>query len=160
MRTLKASFIGAVLATAILFTACTTTNTTTGEKVFDPEKTAMILAPLKPAIAIGVQEGVKAKPEIAAYLTITVNVLDSMLAEPGNIERSAIKAALLQIQWGDVDAETKARVIGLGSELVLSYYDILTAYVIRDAVNADQGLRMALETLRDGIALGLLPGGQ
>lgn len=150
-----------VAAAALLFTGCTTLNPVTGEREFDQAKTAAALAPMETAIAGAVKFAAEADVNSGVGLRIAEQVITNLLATEGSIPRDTIMARIMEIEIDGMSPQQQSDLKVLLGNLILDNYDILVAYVFRQGLSPDSQedavivTRMALETVRDGINLGL-----
>jgi hypothetical protein len=145
----------------VFASGCTTTNPTTGEKEFDEAKTALLLSPFKQGIAIAVKMGAEADVNTGTGLRIAETVISNLLDEGGPIERDTIMARIYEIRIDGLDPAKNSEYVTIIASMVLDEYDILVAYVLRNAVNPEsptdtqRAIRMILETIQSGIDFGL-----
>jgi type IV pilus biogenesis protein CpaD/CtpE len=157
-------FVSSILAAAVLFlfAGCTSFDPNTGEKVFDEAKTAALLAPMEGPIAVAVKIASENDINTGTGLRIAEQVISNLLASEGSISRDTISARIAEIPIDGLDSDDANLARAIAIETVLNYYDILVAYVVRAEIPKAPALKLVLETIRDGINLGLTqatPGG-
>lgn len=143
-----------IVAAIMLFTGCTTTDST-GEKVFDPDKTAAVQEAIKPAIATGVLMGIKAEEKTAPAFMLADQVLGGLLKN-GVIEPVKVMEALQLIEIPGLADNPDARLaVQVAINTTLGLYQVAIAQSVQEAVSRDMYLLSALQTLKGGISMGL-----
>lgn len=144
-----------VAATAITFTTgCRTTDATTGEVVFDPVRTAKVQAAIKPAIATGVLIGCRQEAKAYPAFVLAGEVLQD-LASRKQIDPNVVNSALLSLNITDLENADAKLAVQVGVNTALAIYNAAAADSLRADIAEDEYLLAILQTLADGVALGV-----
>jgi len=143
-------------ATLALFTGCTTTDPVTGERVFDPVKTDLLVSSLEDGLTEVVYWTAKADENTASAYRIAHSVLNTLVVEGETVNRELIKQRLSTVAIAGMSPEDSKVLITRITDIVLGKWDIIANSYMRVGIGESQAASIALNTCRNAIFRGLL----
>lgn len=146
-----------ILAAFALLTGCTTTDPVTGEKVFDPVKTDLLVSTIEDGLTEVVYWTAKADENTASAYRIAHSVLNQLVMEGGSgVDREEIRNRLSTLAVAGMSEEDSKALITRVTDIVLGKWDIIANSYIRIGIGESQAASIALNTCRNAIFRGLL----
>jgi hypothetical protein len=145
-----------IVAAFVLLTGCTTTDPVTGEKVFDPVKTDLLVSSIEDGLTEVVYWTAKADDNTASAYRIAHSVLNTLVVEGETVNRELIKARLATVAISGMTPEDSKVLITRITDIVLGKWDIIANSYIRIGIGESQAASIALNTCRNAIFRGLL----
>lgn len=145
-----------IVAAFVLLTGCTTTDPVTGEKVFDPVKTDLLVSSIEDGLTEVVYWTAKADDNTASAYRIAHSVLNTLVVEGETVNRELIKARLATVAISGMTPEDSKVLITRITDIVLGKWDIIANSYMRIGIGESQAASIALNTCRNAIFRGLL----